>query len=106
MYIDLHEVCWWNDMKRDIADFVSKCMNCKKVKLENQKQGGMTQDIDIRTCKWDVINMDFMTMLPRTRRQHDSIWVIVDRITKSSRFFAVKTADSQRIMPSFTLMKQ
>ncbi|KAH0644897.1 hypothetical protein KY284_032781 [Solanum tuberosum] len=44
--------------------------------------------------KWEVINMDFITGLPRTRRQHDSIWVIVDRVTKSSCFLAVKTTDS------------
>ena len=55
----------------------------------------MTQEIDIPTCKWDVINMDFFTGLPRTRRQHDSIWVIVDRMTKSSRFLAVKTTYSE-----------
>ena len=53
----------------------------------------MTQQIDIPTWKWAVINMDFITGLPRTRRQHDSIGVIVDRMTKSSRFLAVKTAD-------------
>ena len=41
-----------------------------------------------------MINMDFITGLPRTRRQHDSIWVIVDRMTKSSRFLAVKTTYS------------
>ena len=51
----------------------------------------MSTEINIPTCKWDVINMDFITGLPRTRRQHDSIWVIVDRMTKSSRFSAVKT---------------
>ena len=54
----------------------------------------MTQEIDIPTWKWDVINMDFIIGLTRTRRQHDSIWVIVDRMTKSSRFLAVKTTDS------------
>ena len=81
-------------MKRDIADFVSKCANCQQVKVEHQKLGGMTQEIDIPTWKWDVINMDFTTGLPRTPRQHDSIWVIVDRMTKSSRFLAVKTTYS------------
>ena len=54
----------------------------------------MTQEIDITTWKWDVINMDFIIRLPRTRRQHGSIWVIVDRMTKSSHFLAVKTTDS------------
>ena len=54
----------------------------------------MTQEIDISTLKWDVINMNFITGLPRTRRQHDLIWVIVDKMTKSSRFLADKTIDS------------
>ena len=75
------------------SDFVSKCPNCQQVKVEHQKLGGMTQEIGIPTWKWDVINMDFITVLPHTRRQHDSIWVIVDRMTKSSRFLAVKTID-------------
>ena len=54
----------------------------------------MTQEINIPTWKWVVINMDFNTRLNGTLRQHDSIWVIVDRINKSSRFLAVQTADS------------
>ena len=91
MYRDLREVYWWNGMKRDTADFVSKCPNCKQVKVEHQKQGGMTQEIDIPTWKWDVINMDFITWLPRTHIKHDSIWVRVERITKSSRFLAFET---------------
>ena len=78
-------------MKRDIADFVSKCPNFQQVKVEHQKVGGLTQEIYIPTLKWNVINMEFIKGLLRTRRQHDSIWVIVYRITKSSCFLAVKT---------------
>ena len=55
----------------------------------------MTHEIDIPTWKWDVINMYFITELSRTRRQHDSIWVIVDRMTKSSHLLAVKTIYSE-----------
>ena len=73
---------------------MAKCPNCQQVKVEHQKPGGMTQEIDIPTWKWEVINMDFITCLPCTRRHHDSIWVIVDRVTKSSRFLAVKTTIS------------
>ena len=51
----------------------------------------MTQEIDIPTWKWNVINMDFITWLPRTHIKYDSIWVRVDRITKSSRFLAFET---------------
>ncbi|WMV18566.1 hypothetical protein MTR67_011951, partial [Solanum verrucosum] len=88
MYHDLRKVIWWNDMKRDIKDFVAKYSNCQQVNVELQKLEGMTQEINIPTCKWEVINMDFIMVLPHTRRQHDSIWVIVERVTKSAHFLA------------------
>ncbi|WMV08940.1 hypothetical protein MTR67_002325 [Solanum verrucosum] len=94
MYHDLREVFLWNDMKRDITDFVAKCPNCQQVKVEHQKLGGLTQEINISTWKWEVIKMDFITSLPCTRRHHDSIWVIVDKVAKSTHFLAVKTIDS------------
>ncbi|KAH0735409.1 hypothetical protein KY285_011116 [Solanum tuberosum] len=94
MYRDLREVFWYNGMKRDIADFVAKCPNCQQVKVEHQKPEGMTQVINIPTWKWEVINMDFITGLPRTCRHHNSIWVIVDTVTKSAHFLVVNTTDS------------
>ena len=63
IYHDLREIYRWYDMKRDIEDFVSKCPNLQ-VKVEHQKPGGMTQEIDIPTWIWDVIHMDFITGLP------------------------------------------
>ena len=51
MYCDLREVYWWNGIKRVIEDFVSKSPNCQQVKVEHQKPGGMTQEIDIPTWK-------------------------------------------------------
>ncbi|WMV41716.1 hypothetical protein MTR67_035101, partial [Solanum verrucosum] len=71
-----------NCMKRKIADFVAKRPNFQQVKVEHQKPGGMNQEINIPTWKWEVINMDFITGLPRTRKQHDSIWVIVKSFQK------------------------
>ena len=62
--------------------------------VEHKKPGGMTQEIDIPTWKWEVINIDFITGLPHTRKQYDFIWVIVNRMTKSSCFLVVKTIDS------------
>jgi len=96
MYRDLREIYWWNGMKRDIAKFVARCSNCQQVKTEHQGPGGLTQDIDIPTWKWEEVNMDFVVGLPRTRRQHDSIWVIVDRFTKSAHFFPVKVSYSAK----------
>ena len=54
MYRHLHDVYWLNDMKRDIADFLSKCPNFQQVKLEHQTPGGMTQEIDIPIWKYEV----------------------------------------------------
>ena len=61
MYGNLREVYWWNDIKRAIEDLVSKCPNSQQVNVKHQKLRGMTQDIDIPTWKWEVINMDFIT---------------------------------------------
>lgn len=81
-------------MKRDIAEFVSKCPNCQQVKVEHQRPSGVAQNIEIPRWKWEMINMDFVTGLPKSRRQYDSIWVIVDRMTKSAHFLAVKMTDT------------
>ncbi|WMV18363.1 hypothetical protein MTR67_011748 [Solanum verrucosum] len=92
MYRDLREVYWWSSMKKGITKFVAKCPNCQQVKVEHQRPDGMAQNLP--ECKWDMINMYFITRLPRSRRQHDSIWVIVDRMTKSPHFLSIKTTHS------------
>jgi len=94
MYLDLKELYWWKGMKKQVADHVAKCLNCQQVKAEHQRPGGLAQDIEIPQWKWEMINMDFVVGLPRTYRKHDSIWVIVDRLTKSAHFLPVKTTDS------------
>ncbi|WMV29209.1 hypothetical protein MTR67_022594 [Solanum verrucosum] len=94
MYCDLREVYWWNGMKKGIAEFVSKCPNCQQVKVEHRRSGGLAQRIELSEWKWEMINMDFITGLLRSRRQHDSIWVIIDRMTKSTHFLPVKTTNS------------
>ena len=93
MYLDLGKIYWWNGMKRDIEDFVSKCPNFQQVNVKNQKSSGMTQEIDITICKCEVFNINFITGLSRIRIKHDSIQVIVDRMTKTSRFLVVKNTD-------------
>ena len=80
-------------MKKEIADFVSKCLTCQQVKAEYQKPARKIQPLPIPLWKWDKITMDFFIGLPRTRRQHDAIWVIVDRLTKSAHFLLVSNDD-------------
>ncbi|GKE25745.1 putative reverse transcriptase domain-containing protein [Tanacetum coccineum] len=81
-------------MKADIATYVSKCLTCAKVKAEHQKPSGLLQQPEIPVWKWERITMDFIVGLPRTPSGYDSIWVIVDRLTKTAHFLPVKTTDS------------
>ncbi|GJR85423.1 hypothetical protein Tco_0209434 [Tanacetum coccineum] len=94
MYQDLKQLYWWPNMKADIATYVSKCLTCAKVKAEHQKPSGLLQQPEIPVWKWERITMDFIVGLPRTPSGYDSIWVIVDRLTKSAHFLPVKTTDS------------
>ncbi|GJY68626.1 putative reverse transcriptase domain-containing protein [Tanacetum coccineum] len=90
MYHDLRDMYWWPRMKRDIATYVSKCLTCSKVKAEHQRPSGLLQQPEIPEWKWDKITMDFITKLPRSKSGHDTIWVIVDRLTKSAHFLAIR----------------
>ncbi|KAI3726792.1 hypothetical protein L1987_66598 [Smallanthus sonchifolius] len=90
MYQDLRDFYWWPGMKKDIALYVGKCLTCLKVKAELQKPSGLLQQPEIPQWKWEQISMDFITKLPRTSSGHDSIWVIVDRLTKSAHFLPIR----------------
>ena len=80
-----------SQMKRAVAEFVSKCVTCQRVKIEHQRPGGLLQSLPIPEWKWEHVTMDFIVGLQRSKSGYDSIWVIVDRLTKSSQFIAVKT---------------
>nr|GEX71061.1 putative reverse transcriptase domain-containing protein [Tanacetum cinerariifolium] len=82
MYQDLKKLYWWPNMKADIATFVSKCLTCAKVKAKHQKPSSLLQQPKKPEWKWEKITMDFVLRLPRTPSGYDSIWVIVDRVTK------------------------
>ncbi|KAK1406306.1 hypothetical protein QVD17_41599 [Tagetes erecta] len=90
MYQDLRGTYWWPGMKKDIALFVAKCLTCSKVKAEHQRPSGLLEQPEIPMWKWESIAMDFITKLPRTSSGHDSIWVIIDRLTKSAHFLPIR----------------
>ncbi|WVZ59143.1 hypothetical protein U9M48_009335 [Paspalum notatum var. saurae] len=91
MYQDLKQRFWWTRMKREIAKYVSECHVCKRVKADHLKPAGMLHPLNIPVWKWEDIHMDFVVGLPRTQKGYDSIWVIIDRFTKSAHFLPVKT---------------
>ncbi|GJW62258.1 putative reverse transcriptase domain-containing protein [Tanacetum coccineum] len=80
----------WPGMKRDIATYVSECLTCAKVKAEHQRPSRLLQQLEIPEWKWENITMDSITKLPRIRSGHDVIWVVVNRLTKSAHFLAIR----------------
>ncbi|GKB02973.1 putative reverse transcriptase domain-containing protein, partial [Tanacetum coccineum] len=93
MYQDLKKLYWWPNMKAIIAEYVGKCLTCSRVKAECQKPSGLLVQPEIPMWKWERITMDFITKLPKTSNGHDTIWVIVDRLTKSAHFIPTRETD-------------
>jgi hypothetical protein len=81
-------------MKKDVADYIARCMECQKVKAEHKHPGGLLQPLPIPEKKWEVITMDFIRGLPRTNKKHDSIMVAVEKLTKAAHFVLVKATQT------------
>ncbi|GJW23994.1 putative reverse transcriptase domain-containing protein [Tanacetum coccineum] len=93
MYQDMKRLYWWPNMKPNIATYVSKCLTCAKVKAEHQRPSGLLVQLEIPQWKWDNITMDFVTKLPKSSQGYDTIWVIVDRLTKFAIFMPMRETD-------------
>jgi hypothetical protein len=94
MYKDLKTRYWWNGMKREVTEYLALCDTYQRVKAEQQRPAGLLQSLKIPEWKWEEIGIDFIVGLPRTQARYDSIWVIVDHLTKVAHFIPVKTTYS------------
>ncbi|KAM2690392.1 hypothetical protein EV1_043581 [Malus domestica] len=90
MYHTIRPFYYWPGMKREIAEYVSRCAVCQQVKAERKKPFGLMQPLPVPQWKWENITMDFVYKLPRTRNGYDGVWVVVDRLTKSAHFIPVR----------------
>ncbi|GJY58017.1 putative reverse transcriptase domain-containing protein, partial [Tanacetum coccineum] len=93
MYQDMKKLYRWPNMKANIATYVSKSLTCAKVKAKHQRPSGLLVQPKIPQWKWDNITMDFVTKLPKSSQGYDTIWVIVDRLTKSAIFMPIREMD-------------
>jgi hypothetical protein len=91
MYQDLRQNFWWTRMKWEIAKYMSECDTCQRVKASHLKVSGTLQPLPIPSWKWEDISMDFIVGLPQTSQKRNSIWVIIDRLTKTAHFLPVQT---------------
>ncbi|WVZ76569.1 hypothetical protein U9M48_024534 [Paspalum notatum var. saurae] len=100
MYQDLKQKFWWTHMKREIAKYVSECDECQRVKADHLKPAGMLQPLAVPAWKWEDIYMDFIVGLPLTQKGYDSIWVIIDRFTRSAHFILLQVALRTKLIRS------
>jgi hypothetical protein len=78
-------------MKKDVADYIARCMECQKVKVEHRHPTGLLHPLPIPERKWEVITMDLIIGLPKMNKKHDSMMVVVDKLTKAAHFVPMKT---------------
>ncbi|GJX12653.1 putative reverse transcriptase domain-containing protein [Tanacetum coccineum] len=90
-------------MKAKIATYVNKCLTCAKDKAEYLKPSGLLVLPEIPQWKWENITMDFVTKLPKTTTSLDTVWVIVDHLTKSDHFLPMRKDDSMEKFASHFL---
>jgi hypothetical protein len=96
MYQNMKKKNWWNNMKRDVARYVAQCSICQQVKAEHQRPARLLHLLHVLEWKWDEVAMDFVVALPRAPSGQDTIWVVIDRLTKSAHFIPLKIIDSMQ----------
>ena len=93
-YAKVKSSFFWPNMRVDILLYVRECLQCQQVKVEQKRLPGELQPLDVPGKKWESISMDFITALPTTRGNFDTIFVVVDRLTKMTHFFPMKKTDT------------
>eukprot|EP00253_Pinus_taeda_P012316 PITA_12316 len=78
-------------MKKEVIDYLARCIECQQVKVEHQHPAGLLQPLPIPEWKWEVITMDFIIGLPKSKKGNDSIMVVVDKLRKSAHFIPVQS---------------
>jgi hypothetical protein len=77
-------------MKKDVVEYISRCMECQRVKVKHRHPAGLLQPLSIQEKKREVVTIDFITKLAKIERQHDSIMVVVIKLTKVAHFVPIK----------------
>ena len=96
---------FWTGTKKDIAEYISKCMKFQQVNIEHQHPIALLQPLAVPEWKWEVVSMDFITGLSMTWRQHDSIMVLVDKLTKAPHFIPVMSTHKTDDIESLTIIR-
>jgi hypothetical protein len=90
-YMAIKRHYYWPGMKKDIKEYVERCLKCQTSKAEQVKDPGLLQPLGVPNLKFESISMDFIVGLPKTQNNFDSIMVVVDRLTKIAHFIPTVT---------------
>eukprot|EP00253_Pinus_taeda_P023153 PITA_23153 len=82
---------FWPGMKKNVAEYLAQCLECQQIKAKHQHLAGLLQPLPIPEWKWETISMDFITRLPKTKRNNDSIMVVVDKLSNAAHFIPVQS---------------
>ena len=91
MITTLRKQLFWPNLKAYLVDYLSKCLECQQLKVEHQHPAGLLQPFLIPEWKWEVISLDLITCFPLTLKQHDSIMVLADKLSKFAHLILVKS---------------
>jgi len=90
MIATLPKEYYWLGMQKDVAEYLARCLECQQIKAEHQHPVGLLQPLPIPEWKWETISRDFITCLPKTRKNNHSIMVVVEKFSKSAHFIPVQ----------------
>ncbi|KAG8481374.1 hypothetical protein CXB51_026156 [Gossypium anomalum] len=102
LYRDLRELYWWPGLKREVTEFVRKCLTCQQVKAEHQLASGLLQPVKIPLWKWERVTMDFVSGLPLTPSKKDSVWLAKLYVAEIVRLHGVPASIISDRDPRFT----
>ena len=78
-------------MKKEVAEYLTRCLECQQIKAEHQHPAALLQPLPVPEWKWETISMDFITSLPKTKKNNDSIMVVLDKLSKLAHFIPVQS---------------
>jgi hypothetical protein len=91
MITPLRKLFYWPNMKGKTLEYLDRCQDCQQVKAKHQHPVGLLQPLPVPQWKWETISLDFITGLPKTQKQNDSIMVVIDKLSKSAHIILVKS---------------
>eukprot|EP00253_Pinus_taeda_P011854 PITA_11854 len=91
MVTALKKEYYWPRMKKQVVEYLARCLECQQIKAEHQHPAGLLQPLPIPEWKLENISMDFITWLPRIKKGNDSIMVLVDKLSKAAHFIPAQS---------------